>query len=103
MENCASDFAEIGLALASLQSVEICCDNDKDKIIFPSGKVLLTSYTSTATMPKSLEKTRKKISKKKGNIDALHENSRGTTIPISLAIVELRYLEQTVRDFDGRG
>ncbi|KAH8595244.1 translation machinery-associated protein 16 [Bisporella sp. PMI_857] len=27
-------------------------------------------------MPKSLEKTRKKISKKKGNITALHENSR---------------------------
>jgi len=27
-------------------------------------------------MPKSLEKTRKKIAKKKGNITALHENSR---------------------------
>jgi len=27
-------------------------------------------------MPKSLEKTRKKIAKKKGNISALHENSR---------------------------
>lgn len=27
-------------------------------------------------MPKSLEKTRKAISKKKGNITALHENSR---------------------------
>lgn len=27
-------------------------------------------------MPKSLEKTRKKITKKKGNISALHENSR---------------------------
>lgn len=27
-------------------------------------------------MPKSLEKTRKKISKKKGAITALHENSR---------------------------
>lgn len=27
-------------------------------------------------MPKGLEKTRKKISKKKGNITALHENSR---------------------------
>ena len=27
-------------------------------------------------MPKSLEKTRKRISKKKGDITALHENSR---------------------------
>ena len=32
--------------------------------------------TATDTMPKSLEKTRKKIAKKKGNINALHENSR---------------------------
>ena len=31
---------------------------------------------TTAIMPKSLEKTRKKIAKKKGNITALHENSR---------------------------
>lgn len=34
------------------------------------------STHSTVKMPKGLEKTRKKISKKKGNITALHENSR---------------------------
>jgi len=32
--------------------------------------------SATDIMPKSLEKTRKKIAKKKGNISALHENSR---------------------------
>lgn len=32
--------------------------------------------TNTDTMPKSLEKTRKRISKKKGDITSLHENSR---------------------------
>jgi len=31
-------------------------------------------------MPKSLEKTRKKIAKKKGSINALHENSRGVIV-----------------------
>lgn len=34
------------------------------------------SLSQVENMPKSLEKTRKKISKKKGNITALHENSR---------------------------
>jgi hypothetical protein len=31
-------------------------------------------------MPKSLEKTRKKIAKKKGSTNALHENSRGMVL-----------------------
>jgi translation machinery-associated protein 16 len=35
-----------------------------------------TATSNANTMPKSLEKTRKKIAKKKGNISALHENSR---------------------------
>ena len=36
-------------------------------------------------MPKSLEKTRKKIAKKKGSINALHENSRGMIVnPLEL-------------------
>lgn len=36
----------------------------------------ISQHSTTVTMPKSLEKTRKKIAKKKGNITALHENSR---------------------------
>lgn len=39
-------------------------------------KLFAVLHSTTATMPKSLEKTRKKIAKKKGNITALHENSR---------------------------
>jgi hypothetical protein len=41
---------------------------------FPDNKKL----EITDTMTKSLEKTIKKIGKKKANINALHENSRGT-------------------------
>jgi hypothetical protein len=42
----------------------------------PTNQLLSIDQTATDIMPKSLEKTRKKISKKKGNINALHENSR---------------------------
>ena len=45
----------------------------KVKILY---KATNSTVKSSDSMPKSLEKTRKKISKKKGNITALHENSR---------------------------
>merc|ERR1712093_305160 len=41
-----------------------------------TSESLAAFHSTTARMPKSLEKTRKKIAKKKGNITALHENSR---------------------------
>jgi hypothetical protein len=44
---------------------------------FQSWWSIIKTNSTSDTMPKSLEKTRKKIAKKKkGNITALHENSR---------------------------
>jgi hypothetical protein len=49
--------------------------SDKNKML-TEGQDLNTCNHNDKIMPKSLEKTRKKIAKKKGNITALHENSR---------------------------
>lgn len=73
-------------------------------------------------MPKSLEKTRKKIAKKKGNITALHENSRDSQrlrrarmrddklIRVASArrkndqplVVRAAYFQEAIRENDGK-
>ncbi|KAG9231037.1 translation machinery-associated protein 16 [Amylocarpus encephaloides] len=73
-------------------------------------------------MPKSLEKTRKKIAKKKGNITALHENSRDSQrlrraqnrddklLRVASArkkndkplVVRAAYFQESIRENDGK-
>jgi translation machinery-associated protein 16 len=48
-------------------------------------------------MPKSLEKTRKAIAKKKGSIGSLHENSRGTAFDLYVLTVALTVFADSQR------